>query len=225
MTKIHHLSLNKEGNNMKSMQAFSLSVLSVIFLTSCTDADLKLKKKVQGGETVAVSRVVAEPLATAEKNVLYPVNKESLDAKLGWNQSLEALATLDQSGTNRNWTSYVELTPESNLAGTLEFDLGHAVSEVQSLKLSLNYYGYKSDLQEWKFQLKDQETGDWVTVADNSEITPWEWSKVEAKIENPTRFVNANGTINLRYISEFQQAEMYKGALFLDYLALELVSL
>lgn len=208
------------------MKTILFSMLSLVLLTGCIDKMREglLEKSEMNQQSREISKFIAPPLAAVNIQEIFPREFIAIDAKLGSGQSIDSLATLDQAGNSQDWLNYVELDAENNFAGIFKFDLGQNINEVKSLKLKFNYFGTSAQYQDWKFSLKDITTGAWIAVANNSQATPWIWSKIEVVIENPEKFVNLSGTIDLKYTSEMT-AGAHKEKSYLDFLSLEIQSL
>lgn len=206
------------------MKSVVFSLLSLIVLTGCIGD--KSEDSSSDGQGPGISQLIAPalpavPVLAVDK--IFPTEFESIDAKLGFNQTIESLNVQDQSGYSQDWLNYVEFEAQDNFVGVFKFDLGRNITEVKSLKLKFNYLG--TNLQVWKFSLKDITTGEWVDVGDNSSITPWVWSEVTVEINNPEKFVNLTGKMELKYSSNFAPDALVKEKSYLDYLELELGSL
>lgn len=211
---------------MKTSLQASMAIFSLIFLTSCIGKIMeRTADKVETKSDSTVSPLTA-PTAPeienkTETTVLFPHEAIALDGKLGDGQSVELLSINDQSKLEQDWFKYMQLEPVENFSTIFKFDLKKAVTEVQKLTLSFNFLGYRADTKEWKFEMRDLVTGEWVTVGNNATVTPWYWSLITVSIENPERFVNLNGTIELRLNADFSESSLYKTPVYLDYLSLE----
>lgn len=211
------------------MKTIVFPLLAIVLLSGCIN---QKEKSASENQSQGVSQLIAPPLVAGptsptkvvETQEISPKEFVAVDATLGSDQTIESLAALDSKST-ADWLNYVEFAANNNFEGIFKFDLEKSISEVKSLKLKFNYFGTSAEFQHWKFSLKDINTNEWVIVADNSHVTPWVWSKIEIEIAEPSRFVNLNGTVELRYSSEFAAGATYKEKSYLDYLALEIRSL
>ena len=118
------------------------------------------------------------------------------------NQSISVLDTLEQSGGQDNWSSYVEMSPDnSKFIGTFLFNQPVA-KQWQELKLHVNTLGESKNVQRWRFQLRDFTNNSWVTIGDNTGATDWVWLNQTISLTSGiNNYINTNGNIKVRYIS------------------------
>lgn len=120
--------------------------------------------------------------------------------QIGDGQSVEALSVADQSGTDDNWTSYVEFFPGSRRHVSI-LDVTAAGSGADSLDVSLNFRGPDSSENRWRLQVRDRTAGEWIDVFVNDDVDDWVWVDATTKLADAERFLNASGQARLRYFS------------------------
>jgi hypothetical protein len=117
--------------------------------------------------------------------------------------SLSALAVQDQTGTQNNWLSYIELTPATIFQGIFSFKLPSGVnaSDIVGYKLSTNYLGTTSNFQLWTFRLKNQVTGALTTFGTTATASAWKWTPMNFSLSAGGAYVNSSGLLQVQYSS------------------------
>lgn len=118
------------------------------------------------------------------------------------NQSLSALNTLEQSGSDDIWSTYIEASPNSNnFIGVFYFNQP-VEKQWQELKLKVNTVGEAKNSQHWQIQLRDFTNNRWVPVGDNSNASEWVWQQQTLSVtSNVSNYINTNNDIEVRYLS------------------------
>ncbi len=117
-------------------------------------------------------------------------------------QDLSVLASLDQSGNEDNWSTYIEAKPnQKKFVGVFYFKQATA-KQWKEIRIDANTLGEAKSVQRWRFQLRDFEQRKWITLGDNSGALDWVWFKQRFTIKsNIANYINANNDLKIRYVS------------------------
>ncbi len=126
----------------------------------------------------------------------------SLSNKIGSStpQPLSVLAVKDQQGSDDNLNSFIEFQPsDRGYRGVFKFNLPPSPNNtILELIFRANYRGPEKSSQQWGFQLLNN-SGNWISIADNSNIADWVWSDIISSIKDPGQFINSKNQLTLRY--------------------------
>lgn len=121
------------------------------------------------------------------------------------NQGYQVLNSLEQSGQEDDWYTYLEASPDATrFSGTFSFTAPQPATGTywQDLTVNINTLGEAKASQRWLIQLRDFEDGQWVTIGDNAGAQGWVWHAQSISMgSNPARYINGNNVIKVRYRS------------------------
>lgn len=126
------------------------------------------------------------------------------EGEIGRGQSVTALATQDQSGSDDDWDRYVELIPGDTLHRSV-LSLTPQGDGSDRLDIELNYRGPDAGENRWRLLVRDWQAGRWVPVFDNADVADWAWTPAAVSLDDPARFLDGNGQVRLRYVSSNDQ--------------------
>ena len=129
-------------------------------------------------------------------------------------QDLDALETNEQTGSEDNWPSYLELS--KRFKG--DFTVQVADGNWGSLTVHLNFKGNVVSVQRWKFYVKNVATNSWKYIGDNTGSSGWVWYNVAFPVAW-NDWLSADNTILLRVVTNSH----FDDVLNLDYLAVDVV--
>lgn len=121
------------------------------------------------------------------------------------NQGYQVLNAAEQSGQQDDWYTYIEVAPDTTrFSGTFSF-IAPAPSTGtywEDLSVHINTLGEAKASQRWLIQLRDFEDNHWVTIGDNAGAQGWVWHSQDIAVgSNPSRYINSNDVIKVRYRS------------------------
>jgi hypothetical protein len=120
--------------------------------------------------------------------------------QIGDGQTASNLATAQLTGTTDVWDDYVELSPASQIVCNYPLPSGITASSVSSLALQVNYRGPDRGSQLWTFEVRDNTTGTWTSLGDNTFAAVWVWTTHTFTLPAPlARYFSSSGTLQIRY--------------------------
>ncbi len=147
----------------------------------------------------------------------------NLQSKTGFtsSQPLEVVRSQDQTGNTDNPSKYIEFKPDSTgYKGVFKFNIPSNISQnLNSLIFHANYRGPAMSTQRWIFRILNVQSGKWLTVADNSAASSWNWTTIKKAVnKDPNLFINGNGQVTVIYVTMGTQEDSQ-----LDFLAIETI--
>jgi hypothetical protein len=109
-------------------------------------------------------------------------------------QQVAALATRQLTGTQDDWSAYVEFRPGARAVASYALPAGAASG---ALSLRTNYRGPTALEMRWTYEAFDFQAGAWATVGDNASAGDWVWTP--ATFPMAPRFVGGGGEVRVRY--------------------------
>lgn len=156
----------------------------------------------------------------AETTLLFPQQVTSQRGKHS-DKDINILSTLEQSGQADDSATYIHFhSRRGKYNGEFVFALPNDIqpSDVEAVKLMLNYRGPDRQTQRWRWRIWDTDKKSWVAAGDNKEAANSVWSNLEFAVGGTmSRYINNDGTIRVRYSSS--RARNVAGS-ELDYFAL-----
>lgn len=221
--RLWHLCSIMKKSNLKKL-ALLVSLLLLVACSEYKSSSTEISTNTTTKNAVE-ERVVIEETTVTQK--LAPLEL-TIDKGTMGHPTIDSLLAKEQNPGDANvWANYLQLSPaaDDTFSGVFRFKIEGEISKVQSLALNFNYLGYGTEYQTWKVEAKDQVSGEWVKIADNSSVVGWTWSEVVVEIDQPENFVDAAGSILIRYSSETPADPGRNDNSFLDYLALDVTYL
>ncbi|MBI5533986.1 MAG: endo alpha-1,4 polygalactosaminidase [Deltaproteobacteria bacterium] len=126
---------------------------------------------------------------------------------IGSGQSASTLAKADLTGSQDDWSKYVEFAPGSQV--TCKFKLPSSIdpSSLSSLQLRANYRGPLKAEMPWTFEVRDLQ-GNWSLVTDNGFAKDWRWTRKTVALPGaPASWVKSQ-EILIRYRTTSQLDEV-----------------
>lgn len=125
-----------------------------------------------------------------------------------------------ESLCDEDWSEFIEFMPdERGYKGIIVFRLKNIdTALLEDMSVHANFRGPDSDHQKWFFYLLDVDSGKWIKIMDNAQVSSWNWGMITKTISaEPTRFIDSRQRVKLRYstLSSLDNSQ-------LDYLALDL---
>ncbi len=118
------------------------------------------------------------------------------------NQALSVLSSKDQSGTQDNWSTYIEASPGSNRFVADFFFRTIKKETPEKIEIHVNTIGEDSRSQKWLIQLRDFSHGKWITMGSNQRARNWVWHHQVLSLNSQiANFISTRGVIRLRYRS------------------------
>lgn len=116
--------------------------------------------------------------------------------------AISALKVQDQSGTQNDWSKYLEFTPGTTFKGVFNFTLPTTINpaDIVAYKLNVNYLGQAKASQTWNFHLRNFATASYTLLGNNSAATSWVWSPFSFSLAAGANYVSS-GVIKLQYSS------------------------
>lgn len=147
------------------------------------------------------------PTPTPAPGVKYNPIKLNVEEGSASDSPISAVGTRDQTGTQDDFSKYLELSPAagSRFVGTFDFTFPASMKieekAITSMTLLINYRGPQATFQRWSFRLYDYLAAAWVTVGDNTTAADWTWSLFSFNITSPNRFIGPGKIAKLEYNS------------------------
>jgi hypothetical protein len=119
--------------------------------------------------------------ATVSTATLHPASYTTITGRDG-GQPVTNLWMQDQSGTQNDWSKYVEFdtVPSTHTvySGYRTYTLPASVSpnSITGLQVQANYLGQTKQYQTWTWRLYNWQTGSYVALGDNATATDWVWT-------------------------------------------------
>lgn len=121
------------------------------------------------------------------------------------NQGYQVLNAKEQSGQQDDWSTYIEAAPDATrFSGVFSFlaPTPSTGTYWKDLSVYINTLGEPKGPQRWLVQLRDVDDSQWVTIGDNSGAQGWVWHSQSITMgSNPSRYIDSNGMIKVRYRS------------------------
>jgi hypothetical protein len=143
-----------------------------------------------GGDATRVVPLIE----AAGSTVVAPSTLTFSSGTLPGGQQVGALATRQLSGTQDDWSAYVEFGPGARAVAQYALSAAQTSAE---LSLRTSYRGPTAKEMRWTFDAYDHAAGAWVTVGDNSFASGWVWTP--ATFALAPRFVGDGGEVRVRY--------------------------
>lgn len=139
-----------------------------------------------------------------QQTVLSPISY-SVQRGNASNQGVGVLASENQRGDVDGWSEYLEFySAGSGLLATMQFEapIDFVGRTLENGELRVNFKGHNKDYQAWNFYARNQKTGDWVLVMDNSQVADWQWTVISAKLPgNAADYVDPLGRMQISLLS------------------------
>jgi hypothetical protein len=164
-------------------------------------------------------------LSSADTYTLTLVSGNAVSGGLS-NQDLSVLDSLDQSGSQDDWSTYVEVSPNPNefIAEFLfEVQPSSAVEEmsISEIKIYTNSIGEPKSVQTRYFQIRNYATDTWMYLSDNEGAPSWIWLQQSFTLtgDGLSMFIGPDKSIMIRY-----RSNNAADASNLDYLAVKVTT-
>jgi len=153
------------------------------------------------GLAAATVLLTAVP-ASAATTTIAPASLTSTKGSIASGGTAAKLAVKDQSGTQDNFSKYVEFdTVSAGYAGYRQYQVPTSIapSSVTSITVDANYRGPANAEQAWTWSLYNWSTSAWTTIGTNSGATSWKWK--EFTFAGPTSaasYVSSAGLVRVQ---------------------------
>lgn len=145
------------------------------------------------------------PTPTPAPGFKYNPIKLNVEEGAASDNPISAVAVRDQSGTQDDFSKYLEMSPAAGgrFVGSFDFTFPASLDDksITSMTLLVNYRGPQATTQRWSFRLYDYQAGAYITIGDNTSAADWTWSLMSFNITNPNRFVGPGKIAKLEYNS------------------------
>ncbi len=123
-----------------------------------------------------------------------------------WEEApLSKINNKDQSGSNDNWSKYIELVPGNRkFRGYITYYLPDGVNkdEVESVTVKTNYKGERQNVQKWTWRIKNFDSNRWEYLGNNSFASDWHWS-YKSWSKNSNKYIKSGSNkIQLKLYSD-----------------------
>jgi hypothetical protein len=138
-------------------------------------------------------------------------------------QGLSVLASLDQTGSQDDPSTYVEVSPNAseNFIADFLFEVQPSTSEISEIRIFANTIGAPKSVQNRYFQIRNYAADNWFTFGDNTGAPSWVWLEQSITLTGNylSNLVGPDNTILIRYRSN-NAADVSN----VDYLAVEVTT-
>lgn len=150
---------------------------------------------------VASAALLNCSLVLAATETLYV---DSIDVRKGSisNQSVTVLNHAQLSGSDDDWSTYIEVAPDNNrFVGLFDFYASSRLGWSQ-LQIDTNTIGEAASAQRWRFQIRDIINNRWVDIGNNDGASDWLWYPQQFLLDQSvSNYINGQGRIRIRYLS------------------------
>ncbi|BFM08050.1 endo alpha-1,4 polygalactosaminidase [Halioxenophilus aromaticivorans] len=118
------------------------------------------------------------------------------------NQNVNVLNSRTLTGNQDDWSTYIELAPDSNrFVGLFDFKAPQRQGW-SKLVVNANTIGEAASVQRWRFQLRDFTNKRWLDIGNNNGASDWLWHGQAMPVgQSISNYINGNGRIRIRYFS------------------------
>lgn len=157
-------------------------------------------------------------VAATPASAINPHIVSTYEGSFGAGQSAAALAVIDNTGSQDNWTGYIEFSPGATRHSTSFYFQGGQFADGQQLQVDLNYRGPEFSEVRWRMVVRNYEKGIWEEVFLNRYLNEWEWTLSSASFANAEEYLDQWGRVRLHWYSS-SPADVGQ----LDHLAISIV--
>mmetsp|Transcript_13254 Transcript_13254/g.36604 ORF Transcript_13254/g.36604 Transcript_13254/m.36604 type:complete len:496 (-) Transcript_13254:89-1576(-) len=148
--------------------------------------------------------------SSAETTTVHRAELLSISSQRGSHsdQDFSVLNTVDQTGSQNDWDTYVEFTGQGNrqrYKGTFQYQVPADMNldDVTTLSLNINYLGDAMASTKWDWLIRNWNTRRWETIGDNRGVSSWTWSALQFDIDTDggnlgQHYVSSSGRISVR---------------------------
>jgi len=141
--------------------------------------------------------------SSAETTTVHRAELLSISSQRGSHsdQDFSVLNTVDQTGSQNDWDTYVEFTGQGNrqrYKGTFQYQVPADMNldDVTTLSLNINYLGDAMASTKWDWLIRNWNTRRWETIGDNRGVSSWTWSALQLHIDDIDLFDATQQTID-----------------------------
>jgi hypothetical protein len=165
-------------------------------------------------------------LSSAQTYTLALVSSNAVSGTIS-DQNLSVLASLDQTGSDDDSSTFVEVSPNGSENFIVDFLLELPASSVgenetiTEIRISANTIGAAKSVQNRHFRIRNYAVDSWFTFGDNTGASNWVWFEQSITLTGSylSKLVGPDNTILIRYRSD-NAADVSN----VDYLAVEVTT-